>query len=211
MYLFFSLLISYVLGSIPFSLIIGKVFFKKDVREFGSKNLGGTNTGRVLGKAAGVSVMALDHLKAIAAIFITKMIIGYFAPELMTLALCLSSLCIVIGHCYPIFAKFKGGKAVACTYGILFITNIYVYLSAGLIFLMILKISKYVSLSSVVSIFLSSILFFIPFFLKSPFLSINLEIYFPLTLLVISTFVLFKHKQNIKRLLSGTENKIKWM
>ena len=158
MYLFFSLLISYVLGSIPFSLIIGKVFFKKDVREFGSKNLGGTNTGRVLGKAAGVSVMALDHLKAIAAIFITKMIIGYFAPELMTLALCLSSLCIVIGHCYPIFAKFKGGKAVACSYGILFASNIYIYLIASLSFLTILKLTKYVYLLLLLRPIYSSIL-----------------------------------------------------
>lgn len=211
MYLFLSLLFSYLLGSIPFSLIIGKVFFKKDVRQYGSKNLGGTNTGRVLGKTAGVTVIALDHIKAIIAIIITKLLLTNFHPELLNIGICLSAIFIIIGHCYPIFANFKGGKAVACTYGILFITNIYVYLITSLAFLTILKITKYVSLSSISGFFISSLLLFIPFFQCSPFLNINLKIYFPITILLIALFVLFKHRANIKRLKAGTENKIKWM
>ena len=209
MYLVLSLLFSYLLGSIPFSLIIGLVFFKKDVRQYGSKNLGGTNTGRVLGKKAGVSVIALDQIKAILAIILTKSLMCEFNPELVNLGICLSALFVILGHCYPIFAKFKGGKAVACTYGILFITNIYLFIAAGLAFLTILKITKYVSLSSICSVTLAGILSFIPFFQCSPLLNINLGIYYPLTL--IALFVTFKHRQNINRLISKTESKIKWM
>jgi glycerol-3-phosphate acyltransferase PlsY len=186
MYLFLSLAISYLLGSIPFSLIIGKLFFKKDVREYGSKNLGGTNAGRVLGKKVGLAVIALDHVKAILGIIITKLLISQFNPELMNITLCLSAIAIVLGHCYPIFSHFKGGKAVACTYGILFASNIYVYLLAGLSFLIILKLTKYVSLSSVCSSFLAGLLFLIPFFQCSPFLSINLKYYWPLTIIIIA-------------------------
>ena len=211
MYLFFSLLFSYLLGSIPFSLIIGLIFYKKDVRQYGSKNLGGTNTGRVLGKKAGLAVIILDQIKAILAIILTKYIMCQFYPDLINLGICLSTLFVILGHCYPIFAKFKGGKAVACTYGILFITNIYVFLLAGITFLTILKITKYVSLSSVCSVILAGLITFIPFFQNSPFLSINLSIFYPLTILSISLFITFKHRANIKRLLNKTENKIKWM
>lgn len=211
MHLILCLLFSYLMGSIPVSLIIGKVFFNKDVRKYGSKNLGGTNAGRVLGKAAGVSVIFLDHLKAILAILLVTLYVNNFAPNIVNLAIYLSSICIILGHCYPIFANFKGGKAVACTYGILFITNIYLYVIAALTFLLILKLSKYVSLSSVCSIFIAALISLIPIFRYSPFLSISFDIYYSILILIIASFVLFKHKANIIRLKNGTENKIKWM
>ena len=211
MHIFLCLAFSYLMGSIPMSLIIGKVFFHTDVREHGSKNLGGTNTGRVLGKGAGLSVIILDQLKAIIAILLVSLYAKNFIPEITNICVFLSSICIILGHCYPIFANFKGGKAVACTFGILFITNIYLYLIAGLAFLVILKLTKYVSLSSVTSIFVIALFAFIPFFQQSPFLSMNLKIYYPLTLGIIGSFVLFKHRANIKRLKEKTESKIKWM
>ena len=205
------LLFSYLMGSIPFSLIIGKLFFKKDVREYGSKNLGGTNTGRVLGRPVGLAVMALDQIKAALAILLVTLYMKNFAPELVNLAIYLSAAFIVIGHCYPIFARFKGGKAVACTFGILFITNIYIYLITLLVYVIILKCTKYVSFSSIVVFFLSGCLAFIPFFRISPFLNITFSIFYPIVILLLATFVVIKHKANIKRLQTGTESKIKWM
>lgn len=205
------LLFCYLMGSIPFSLIIGKLFFKKDVREYGSKNLGGTNTGRVLGKPAGFAVMVLDQIKAALAILLVTIYMKHFDPSLVNLAIYLSAAFIVIGHCYPIFARFKGGKAVACTFGILFMTNIYIYLLTLLVYVVILKCCKYVSLSSIVVFFVSGALAFIPFFRSSPFLILEFDIFYPIVILLLATFVVIKHRANIKRLQTGNESKIKWM
>ena len=105
------ILLSYLLGSIPWALVIGKVFYGKDIRLEGSGNLGGTNAGRVLGKKAGVSVIVLDALKGLIAMLIANMI----APETIIYA----GLACCIGHCFPVFANFKGGKAVATSFGYL--------------------------------------------------------------------------------------------
>ena len=117
---FLVLLLSYLFGSIPWALVIGLVFFHKDIRKEGSGNLGGTNAGRVLGKPAGVTVILLDALKA----FFSMMLAHYLAPGAEIYA----GLACCIGHCFPVFAHFKGGKAVATSYGFLlgitvFITN----------------------------------------------------------------------------------------
>lgn len=205
------LLFSYLMGSIPFSLVIGKLFFKKDIRNYGSGNLGGTNTGRVLGKGAGLTVMILDQLKAVVAILVGVLIMKALEPSFINLTVYLSSICIVLGHCYPIFAKFKGGKAVACTFGILFITNIYVYLITLAIYALILKFTKYVSFGSIVVFFISGLLTFIEFFRYSPLLQVEFNIFYPILILFIATFIVIKHRSNIARLQSGTENKIKWM
>ena len=205
------LLLSYLLGSIPFSLVIGKIFYKKDVRNYGSGNLGGTNTGRVLGKKAGLTVMILDQLKAVIAILLSTIIMKKIDATFVTLTIYLSSICIVLGHCYPIFAKFKGGKAVACVFGILFITNIYIYLITLAIYVVLLKLTKYVSFGSIVVFFISGLLAFIPFFRMSPFLQVTLEIYYPILILFLAVFVVIKHRSNLSRLQNGTESKIKWM
>ena len=109
-----SVIIGDILGSIPFALVIGKIFYKTDIRNFGSKNLGGSNSGRVLGKKAGIAVMTLDVLKVIVAIGIASLIGN--AENVMLFA----GFAAAIGHCYPVFANFKGGKAVATLYGFLF-------------------------------------------------------------------------------------------
>ena len=211
MHILLCLLFSYLLGSIPSSLIIGKLFYKKDVREYGSKNLGGTNTGRVLGKIPGFIVMVLDQLKAVIAIALVTIYTNKFIPEYTLLTIYLSAIFIVIGHCYPIFAKFKGGKAVACTFGILFVTNIYIYLITLFIYAIVLKFTKYVSFASMIGFFISTALSFIPFFRHSPFLNLEFDVFYSILIFALAIFVVIKHRSNIKRLQTGTENKIKWM
>ena len=99
-----AMIIGYFLGSIPFALVIGKVFYKKDIRNYGSKNLGGGNAGRVLGKKAGLSVMTLDILKVTFAIFLTSLF------KTMEVSMIVAGLSAAAGHCFPVFANFKGGK-----------------------------------------------------------------------------------------------------
>ena len=154
MYIFLTVLMSYIIGSIPFALVIGKVFFKKDVRKYGSGNLGGSNTGRVLGKKIGLLVMILDLLKAVIAILLTKLIIAHTNPNLLNLSIYLSSIFTLLGHSYTCFAKFKGGKAVASSFGVLLITNIYIFLICIALYVVLLKIFKLVSLSSIIIFFI---------------------------------------------------------
>jgi glycerol-3-phosphate acyltransferase PlsY len=211
MYIFLTILMSYILGSIPTALIIGKVFFKKDIRQYGSGNLGGSNTGRVLGKKVGLLVMILDMIKAIMAITITKLIINNTNPDLLNLSVYLSGTFALIGHCYTCFAKFKGGKAVASAFGILFITNIYIFLICLVLYVIILKLCKFVSLTSIIIFFIAAALSLIPIFKESPLLNMNFDIYYSLTLFLIACFVVYRHRSNIKRIKAGTENKITWM
>ena len=105
------IIIGYIIGSIPWGLIIGKVFYKKDIRQYGSGNLGGTNAGRVLGKKAGIAVIVLDALKAL----ILMVIARFIYPE----AIAYTGAAVMVGHCFPLFANFKGGKGVACAFGYL--------------------------------------------------------------------------------------------
>lgn len=107
-------LMGYLIGSVPFAYVIGKVFYGTDVRQHGSGNLGGSNTGRVLGARAGVAVMTMDLLKVTASYFLATLISTH------SWAACWGALCAAMGHCYPIFVRFRGGKAVAAFYGFLF-------------------------------------------------------------------------------------------
>ena len=141
---------SYLYGSIPFALVVGKVFYGVDVRQYGSKNLGGTNTGRVLGKKAGLAVIILDIFKCFVCVSITKLI-GHFIT-LPNYAIYTSAISCVIGHCFPIFANFKGGKAVSVMFGYALGFGFWVFAIVGIVFLSVLKITKYVSLSSIIAV-----------------------------------------------------------
>lgn len=143
------IIMSYLYGSIPFALVIGKLFYNTDVRESGSGNLGGTNAGRVLGKKAGMAVILLDASKCCISILMAKVIAHYMGLNVDIIYPC--ALACVIGHCYPIFAGFRGGKAVSVAIGYALVTNIFAFLIAIVIFLITLKISKYVSLSSILA------------------------------------------------------------
>ncbi len=195
------LVASYLFGSIPWALIIGKVFYHKDIRNEGSGNLGATNAGRVLGKAAGVTVTLLDAIKALLSMVVCNYVVGPSFVPYAGLACC-------FGHCFPIFAGFKGGKAVASSFGYLlgiciFCTQHYFWQFFFIViaFFSILWITRIVSLSSILSLLIASIVSFI---LKND-LSITLSIF------LLWVFVTYRHKANIIRIMNGTESHIKWM
>ena len=196
------LILAYLFGSIPWALVIGKVFYKTDIRNHGSGNLGGSNAGRVLGKKAGVSVIALDALKALLSVVLAKVMN-------MSDTICvLAGLMCCVGHCFPIFAYFKGGKAVATTVGFVIgisvlITHEFMIMSLIPIitFFVVLKTTKYVSLSSMIAIGMAAVCAFIA--------QDNLVI--SLSITVLWLFVCYRHKANIGRLLKGNETKITWM
>lgn len=196
---FLLIIMSYLYGSIPFALVIGKLFYNTDVRNQGSGNLGGTNAGRVLGKKAGMAVILLDASKCCISILIAKSVafLTGITPDIIYPC----AFACVIGHCFPIFAQFRGGKAVSVAIGYALVTNIYAFIIAIVVFLITLKISKYVSLSSILG---SSVILLI-----SPFIG-----YSPIGIITnacIVILLIYKHKENIKRIKNGTESKITWM
>ena len=198
--LILAIVFGYLFGSIPFALIIGKVFYKTDIRTKGSGNLGGTNAGRVLGKTAGISVTVFDVLKATIAI----LIVYQFAPQYAALA----GVFAAIGHSYPIFAQFKGGKAVSTAAGYLLgaaiIVNqvILLFIVPASLFFIILKLTKYASLASMVA---ATISIFIAYFATGG------DWIFTLNFILIDILIFYRHRANIKRLLNGTETKVTWM
>jgi glycerol-3-phosphate acyltransferase PlsY len=185
-----ALILSYLIGSISFALVVGKLFYKTDIRGYGSGNLGATNTFRVLGKKAGLIVAVADLLKGTVACLLPQMLNSTVNPIIC-------GLLAILGHVFPIFAGFKGGKAVATSTGVfLFLTPLGT-LFGFVVFILTLIISKYVSLSSMlagIAIFIYSIIFE-----EKVIVAISL---------LISVFVIILHRQNIKRIINGTENKI---
>jgi len=198
-YLILLAVFSYLYGSIPFALVIGKVFYGVDVREYGSHNLGGTNTGRVLGSKAGLACIILDIAKCFVCVTVTK-IAGHYV-SLPDYAIFVTAIACVLGHCFPIFANFKGGKAVSVMFGYALGIGFWVFAIVGIVFLLVLKITKYVSLASIIGVIVLVILS--PFF---DFGTIGTACNIFIALLVI-----WRHRANIKRIKDGTENKITWM
>ena len=194
-------LVGYLIGSIPFAFVIGKLFYHTDVREHGSGNLGGSNTGRVLGKKAGIAVMMLDLLKVTMVVCLAER----FCTS--SWAVACAGLSAGLGHCYPVFARFRGGKAVATMYGFLF--GLWVYVGHSPLtfflplaaFLTVLFLFKIVSLSSMVSALVAVIYVC----LGCRHLSVMAAI------VAFAILVILRHKRNIKRMLGGAETKIHWM
>lgn len=186
--------IAYVLGSIPSALIVGKLGFKLDIREHGSGNMGATNTFRVLGIKAGAIVTLADILKGTLATLIPFIL---FDVEIHRLVIGLFA---VIGHTYPIFAKFRGGKAVATSGGIILGVNPLLFIIMIISFLLSLYISKYVSLSSIITGVIAIIASVI----------IN-DLMLIIVISGLTIFVLYRHRENMKRIKNKTEPKITWM
>ncbi|MFT4416017.1 glycerol-3-phosphate 1-O-acyltransferase PlsY [Fredinandcohnia humi] len=191
-------IIAYLLGSIPSGLIVGKVGYGIDIREHGSGNLGGTNTFRTLGKKAGLIVTLADILKGTLAAALPFL----FSSDLHYL---LVGMIAVVGHMYPIFAGFKGGKAVATSGGVLLFYNPILFLTAVLSFFIFLYFTKMVSLSSMLTA-IYCVLF-------SIFYSILMGVDYPLIIIVgiLAIFVVYRHRTNIVRIRNKTEPKIKWL
>lgn len=183
----------YILGSIPTGLIIGKLLYNKDIRKYGSGNLGATNAGRVLGKYPGIIVAIVDVLKVFLPAFIVTLSFNRFDASII-------GIMGMIGHCYPVFAGFKGGKGVSSFFGILCALNVVIGLSVILLWKCLKHITNYVSLASAITAFISPFIFLIYYGKQSlpEFIS----------LMCAALFVIYKHKSNIERLIAGTENKV---
>lgn len=193
--------IAYLLGSIPTAVWIGRSKYGLDVREHGSKNAGATNTFRVLGKNAGITVLTIDILKGFTASFLPVLFkVGEWGSDQLILVQILASLMAVIGHVFPIFANFKGGKGVATSLGVIIGVH---PPAAGIciaIFLIVFILTNYVSLGAIcASISFPSSIYFI-FGTKSIWLN-GFAIF-------LATIVIIAHRKNIKRLIDGTESKM---
>ncbi len=202
------LVISYLLGSIPWALIIGKLVKGIDIREHGSKNMGATNAFRVLGFKYGLLVFALDALKGGLILFIMKH--NFFNFDLGDYEIHPLSYgaCAFLGHLFPIFAKFKGGKGMATASGIVLFYHPIAFCVGLITFIITIILSKYVSLSSCVT---AIAVLVTTFFFKDNyyFLLFNIKItYFSLVLIFINIFLIVKHIPNFKRIFNHTESKI---
>ena len=190
MELIIAIAISYLMGSIPFGLILTKIFLKKDIRDIGSGNIGATNVLRTGNKIIGYLTLSLDVLKAV----IPVLYIKFNYPELVYV----SSLSVFIGHVFPLWLKFKGGKGVATYVGILFSINYilgFVFIASWLIIFFILR---YSSLGSILATFI------VPIFI---FFNPNYENeYFFIIMFIL---ILFTHRENVKRLINKEESKTK--
>ncbi|EHL5790431.1 TPA: glycerol-3-phosphate 1-O-acyltransferase PlsY [Listeria monocytogenes] len=189
-------LLAYVIGSIPSGLWIGKIFYKKDIRDFGSGNLGATNSFRVLGIKAGSIVTVMDILKGTVATLLPF----FFQLNVDHHFWLLTGAFAIIGHSFPLFAGFRGGKAVATSAGVILAYAPLLFVAALVVFLVTLKVSKYVSLSSMVGALAALI---ISLFMGDWILIILVA--------CITLFVIWRHRANITRIRNGEEPKIKWM
>ena len=183
-------IISYLMGSVPFGFLLTKIFLKKDIREIGSGNIGATNALRTGNKTIGYSTLVLDIMKAVAPVIYVKIFYQDF--------LYIASLCAFLGHVFPIWLKFKGGKGVATYVGILFAINIYFGIIFTIFWFITFFISKYSSLSSLVGA--ASI----PIYLLI-LTQFDQGIFFT----IMFVLIFFTHRENIKRLKNKEETKTK--
>ncbi|MBT2689610.1 glycerol-3-phosphate 1-O-acyltransferase PlsY [Bacillus sp. ISL-47] len=187
------IILAYLLGSIPSGLIVGKAFYGVDIREHGSGNLGGTNTFRTLGVKAGMIVTIADILKGTLAA-VLPFIFGSDMHPLM------AGVFAVVGHMYPLFAGFRGGKAVATSGGVLLAYVPLMFLIILGVFFLSLYITKYVSLASIMAAVASII-----------YALIVWDIPLIIVVSILGFFVIYRHRANIKRIRNKTEPKIKWL
>ena len=210
-------MLSYVIGSIPFGIIIGKLFCKLDIRDYGSKNIGTTNAVRVLGKKLGFLVLFLDAFKGMFVIIL----IGFLEANGIWknpqgVELFFYGGAAIIGHCYSIFLGFKGGKAVATSLGVVLILTPLPALICILIFLLTLYITGYVSVSSTLATLTVLIGAWILYVFGDPLVTSYLNYFIhktSLTLCILYSFlaslIIFKNRTNYVRLIKVTENSFK--
>ena len=183
-------LYSYLLGSIPFGLILTKIILKKDIREFGSGNIGTTNVLRTGNKFLAIATLILDLLKGFIAVYFTLIYFEYLTSY--------SALICFIGHIFPVWLKFKGGKGVATYLGIILALSYKFFIIFGVSWVILSLLFRFASVSSIIS---TLIIFLYAYFLESNSYSLILFIFF--------IVILYTHKENIARLKNFKENKIK--
>ena len=191
---FIFIIFFYFIGSIPFALILPKLFGLGDIRNIGSGNVGATNVLRTGNKYLALGVLCLDIVKGLIPFFLLNLFFDNIGL-LHTIILCHFA---ILGHIFPFWLKFKGGKGVATYIGFLFGINLFLGLSFIAVWMVIALISRYSSLSSIVASLIAPIYFFI-----------NHNNYISIFLLYLSLIIILKHSENIKRLINRTENKIK--
>ncbi|ALM56964.1 Acyl-phosphate:glycerol-3-phosphate O-acyltransferase PlsY [Staphylococcus equorum subsp. equorum] len=202
MMIIIMLILSYLIGAFPSGYVIGKLFYKKDIRQFGSGNTGATNSFRVLGKPAGFLVTFLDIFKGFIVVFFPLWlpvsaegpISSFFTNGLIVGAFA------ILGHVYPVYLGFKGGKAVATSAGVILGMNPILLIILAAIFFIILKLTKYVSLSSIIA----SICCLIGAVLIRDIILVIVSI-------GVVVLLIIRHRSNIVRIFKGEEPKIKWM
>lgn len=193
-------IIAYVIGSIPSSIWIGKSYFGKDVRDFGSGNAGATNTFRVLGKRAGIIVLLLDILKGVtaASLILYMPSVSHGTDQYVNLQL-LFGILAVVGHIFPVFENFNGGKGIATLFGMLIGIHYILAVACVALFIIVLLLTRYVSLSSILATISFPILTIYIFNRDEPlFIAFGIAAAF---------MVVITHKKNIVRLLNGEETK----
>ena len=195
------ILIAYLIGSIPTALIVSKRFFGIDIRDYGSGNMGATNTFRVLGSRYGTMVMIFDMLKGIAAVSLYNFLPYYFHNELERTNFMIGlGLAAVAGHILPLFAGFRGGKGVATLFGMLLVVQPVIAISCIGVFLLALFLTRYVSLSSILAA------------LSLPICVLWIwnehELMYRIFALLVAALVVLTHQKNIGRILRGVESRI---
>lgn len=188
-----AILISYLIGNFASAYILGKLFKKTDIREYGSKNAGATNALRVFGKTFGALALLLDVFKGVLAVYVGGRLVGYNGKLI-------AGLSVVLGHNYPILLGFKGGKGIATSIGVLLSIHWPTGILCILVGLITILVSKYVSLGSIVA---AASVPFIGLITMRPF---NRNFF--MVLLALGILAIHRHRSNIKRLINGTEFKV---
>ncbi|HEY8500719.1 MAG TPA: glycerol-3-phosphate 1-O-acyltransferase PlsY [Clostridia bacterium] len=197
LYAVLSVVIGYLLGSINASVLIGKIFYGKDIREYGSGNAGATNTLRTFGKPAAAAVFIVDFLKGIAACFIGQLLVGYI-DDFGWAGVYLAGFAAVLGHNWPAFFGFRGGKGVLTSFAVILYISPVPALICLAVFIVVVALTRYVSLGSIVGAVIWPV---VSLFFKLPVLMIAIAV-------LMSFLIVVRHRENIKRLLDGTEKKL---
>lgn len=198
----FGLLVGYLVGSIPSAVWVGRTFYGIDVREYGSGNAGATNTFRVLGKKPGIAVLIMDVLKGFFAVKLAYVLGDYdsHSPEFIDFELALA-VCGLLGHIFPVYVGFRGGKGVATMLGILVAIHPQAAIVCALVFIVTLFFTGYVSLSSMAAGITFPIVIMVFYSTNS---SINIFS------LAVAILILVTHQRNIERIIRGEESRVKW-
>ncbi len=197
--------LSYLIGSVNFSIILSRIISGEDIRKSGSGNAGATNMLRTLGKAPAAATLILDVLKGVACVVLAKIFVSRAGgAELENICLpYIAGLCAVLGHNFPIYFGFKGGKGVATSLGVVMTLDWKIGLIVMIVSLAIMVATRYVSLGSV----LGSVMFVIIKIIKD-FVTGNIKPVGMICIIIMGVLIVIRHRANIKRLLNGTENKL---
>ena len=194
--------VAYLLGSIPTGYLLYRIFRRQDIRSLGSGNIGATNVLRAGGKGLGAATFVLDVLKGCAAVWLGGYLALLWMPAVpVRSAEAFAALCAVLGHMFPIWLRFRGGKGVATGFGVFLVVSPWAALAAIGVFAVVLAISRYVSVSSIVAAFSFPVFaWFLVTGSRPPF--------FFVAGAIVSLLIIVKHHQNIRRLIAGTETRI---